>query len=230
MSTSSTSQSPDLKSLPSDSVYESLQALLYQKLNVITTPEHLREKDLAIQLGVSRTPIREALNRLATVGLIELHPGRGAILTPITDTAYVEWLSIRAYLEAFAARETAKNITKHEVDSLRELFSDFQKTPEADWDMDHYAKTNVHFHQTIILLAHNKLLTGIWDLFSHRQVAARRNSIKLLRHGAQSLKEHLSLIDAFDRREPDLAEAIAKDHVESLLALFRAYKSNVRPD
>ncbi|KDB58178.1 iron dependent repressor, N-terminal DNA-binding domain protein, partial [Bordetella bronchiseptica A1-7] len=90
-------------------MFEDVSALLRDMMKDITEPVRVREEDLANQLGVSRTPVREALIRLESTGMVHLRPGRGALLTPVTDEEYIEWLQLREQLEGFATREAALN-------------------------------------------------------------------------------------------------------------------------
>ncbi len=88
----------------------------------ITEPIRVREEALAEHLGVSRTHVREALIRLESSGMVSLRPGRGALLMPVTDTDYLEWLQIREQMEGLATREAALNASQRDVDQLRAIF------------------------------------------------------------------------------------------------------------
>lgn len=202
------------------SVFEDVSALLREMMQDITEPVRVREEDLANQLGVSRTPVREALIRLESTGLVHLRPGRGALLTPVTDEEYIEWLQLREQLESFATREAALNASQRDVERLRALFAPFIGLDENACPPASYGQANVAFHIEIIALANNRLLERVWESFGHRQTTYRRQTIKRLHRFSTSLREHLAIIDAIESRDADLAEKLAKQHVRTLYDAF----------
>jgi len=207
----------------SQRVLEAVSDYLQTLRGDITEPIRVREEALAEQLGVSRTPVREALIRLESSGMVSLRPGRGALLMPVTDTDYLEWLQIREQLEGLATREAALNASQRDVDQLRAIFAPFlgehaDAAPDAD-----YAKANVFFHQEIMRLCGNNLLSRTWDSFAPLQISFRRQTISRLHRRSESLLEHLAIIDAIESRDIELAEGLAKKHVRTLaLAVKRA--------
>lgn len=203
------------------SVYDEVSALLNDMMKDITEPVRVREEDLANQLGVSRTPVREALIRLESVGLVSLRPGRGALLSPVTDDEYVEWLQLREVLEGFAAREAALNASQRDVERLLALFQPFMGEEGPESAAEAYAQANVAFHKEIIGLAKNLLLERVWAAFGHRQTTYRRQTIKRLHRSSDSLRDHLAIIDAIARRDADQAEQLARAHVRDLHTAFR---------
>ncbi|HBP28553.1 MAG: GntR family transcriptional regulator [Advenella sp.] len=202
------------------SVYDEVNALLNDMLKDITEPIRVREEDLANQLGVSRTPVREALIRLESTGLVSLRPGRGALLIPTTDDEYVEWLRLRETLEGFAASEAALNSSQRDVERLRALFEPFLGDEGPESAADAYAQANVIFHKEIMALANNRLLERVWAAFGHRQTTYRRQTIKRLRRSSDSLREHMAIIDAIALRDAELAEKLARAHVRALHTAF----------
>lgn len=205
------------------SVFEDVSALLLEKMKNITEPVRIREEDLANQLGVSRTPVREALIRLESTGVISLRPGRGALLSPVTDEEYIEWLQLREQLEGFATREAALNASLRDVERLRDLFTPFLNGKDGEKDAQAYAQANVAFHVEIIKLANNQLLEKVWDAFGHRQTTYRRQTIKRLHRSSDSLREHMAIIDAIEKRDASLAETLAREHVRSLYKAFMQF-------
>lgn len=213
----------------SQSVYEDVRELLRDMMQGLTEPVRVREDELATQLGVSRTPVREALIRLESTGLISLRPGRGALLSPVTDEEYLEWLQLREVLEGFAAHEAALNASQRDVERLRALFEPFLADGmDDDRDADAYAQANVTFHEEIMALANNRLLEQVWAAFGHRQTTFRRQTIKRLHRRADSLREHLAMIDAIAARDAELADRLARSHVRALFDAMREYRRNVQ--
>lgn len=202
------------------SVLEAVSAHLLALQAQITEPVRVRAEELANQLGVSRTPVREALIRLESTGVITLRPGRGALLEPVSDRDYLEWLQLREPLEGVAAREAALNASKRDVETLRALFVPFADEAEIERQPARYAQANVAFHELLMELADNQLLARAWAAFGHRQMSYRRQTISRLHRGNDSLREHLSIIDAIEQRDADLAERRARAHVCTLRVAF----------
>ncbi|PAT39773.1 GntR family transcriptional regulator [Vandammella animalimorsus] len=198
------------------SILEAVSAHLTALRSCITEPTRIREEDLASKLGVSRTPVREALIRLDSTGLISLRPGKGALLQPVSDKDYLEWLQLREQLEGFAAREAALNASQRDVDGLRALFAPFLKPGAAEAQPEAYAQANVRFHARIIGLADNQLLEKVWESFGHHQTSCRRKTIERLHRAEDSLREHLAIIQAIEDRNAQQAELLARQHVRHL--------------
>ncbi|QNN58261.1 GntR family transcriptional regulator [Diaphorobacter ruginosibacter] len=209
-------------------VFEAVSAHLNELRSEITEPIRVREEDLATQLGVSRTPVREALIRLDSTGLISLRPGRGAILQPVSDRDYREWLQLREQLEGFAAREAALNASQRDVLALRAIFEPFLEPGVAEARAAEYSQANVAFHIEIIRLANNHLLERVWASFGHPQTSYRRQTIARLHRSADSLREHLEIIDAIEHRDADLAESRARAHVRELYVAVEQASSRER--
>lgn len=182
----------------------------------ITEPTRVREEALASQLGVSRTPIREALIRLESVGMVSLRPGKGALLMPVTDAEYLEWLQIREQLEGLATREAALNASQRDVDQLRAIFRPFREGTISGDVHAAYAEANVRFHKEVMRLCGNELLSRIWAAFGHLQTSSRRQTIARLHRREDSLAEHLAIIDAIEARDAAKAEELARQHVRTL--------------
>lgn len=198
-----------------ETVYQSVRDYVLDLARRIDEPVRIREQDLAEKLGVSRTPVRQALLRLGQDGILTLEAHKGAVLAPTTTRDYLDWLKIRVELEGFAAREAALNASKRDVDALRAIFSEFDEA-SLDKKAKAYAAANVEFHAAIMKLADNPLLERIWASFGHRGMIKTR-TIQRLDRSRQSLREHLALIDAIEQRDAQKAQSLAREHVEGLL-------------
>jgi len=207
--------------LSSHDVYSAVSKHLQAMRENLDEPVRVREEALASQLGVSRTPVREALIRLESVGMISLRPGKGALLMPVTDTDYLEWLQIREHLEGLSTREAALNASQRDVDGLRAIFLPFKDGVQGDESHHAYAEANVQFHQEVMRLCANDLLSRMWATFGHLQTSYRRQTIARLHRRSDSLAEHMDIIDAIERRDADRAEALARRHVRALADAVR---------
>lgn len=194
-------------------VYSALKARLGEMAAGLTEPVHIREEELARSLGVSRTPVREALHRLGQEGLVKFRPRRGAQLMPASLSEYLEWLSIREVLEGLAASEVARNGAAI-APRLREIFSGFDERAVVERAAD-YAKANADFHAIIIEQSGNSLLVKAWQSFGHVKMVGLR-VIERLNRGKQSLREHNDIIAAIAAGDADRAETVARAHVRAV--------------
>lgn len=215
------------------SVYDSVRKILLRLATQIEQPLRIKEEELAKQLGVSRTPVREALLCLSREGVLDFRPQRGAVLLPVTEKQYLEWLQLREELEGFAAREAAMNASQRDVDKLRAIFAPFNDE-NLDLHSREYAAANVEFHAAVIELAANSLLEKVWRSFGHRDMLGSR-TIERLNRARTSLREHLALIDAIELRDASLADRLARQHVHGLsvetkkIISERSLKARPRP-
>jgi len=213
------------KSKLRDGVYQSVRAHLLRMTSEIDKPIRIREEEVARQLGVSRTPVREAFLLLGQEGFLNLQVGRGAFLMPVTHEEYMEWLQLREELEAFAARQAALNASKHDVDRLRAIFAPFDASNLASHVVE-YAAANVQFHAAIVGLAANSLLMNVWKSFGLREMLKYR-TIEKLNRAHDSFDEHHALIDAIEARDENRAYELARQHVHGLYV--QAQQSNIHP-
>ncbi len=197
-----------------DEVYTALKARLAELAVDLTVPVRVREEELAEALGVSRTPVREAMRRLELEGVITVQPRRGARLMPTSLPGYLEWLAIREMLEGLAARDVAGNGAGDVTQRLRAVFAGFDAAAIAARPAD-YAAANAAFHALLIKESRNLLLERTWQTFGHLKMAGLR-FIERLNRGPQSLGEHHDIIDAIAARDPDRAEALARLHIRRL--------------
>ncbi|CAN5402343.1 GntR family transcriptional regulator [soil metagenome] len=197
-----------------DEVYAALKLRLGERAAGIDAPVRVREEALAAELGVSRTPVREAMRRLEQEGLVSFRPRRGARLMPTSLPEYLEWLSIREMLEGLAAREVATSGTADVGERLRAVFAGFDEAGALARPAE-YAEANSAFHALLIRESRNLLLDKTWQSFGHLKMAGLR-FIERLNRGAQSFHEHGDIIDAIAARDPDRAELLARLHVRLL--------------
>ncbi len=175
----------------------------------------LDEKRLAAALGVSRTPVREALARLEHEGLVRIVPRRGVYIVRKSKAEIVEMITVWAALESMAARLLCERASDEEIAGLRGLFSDFGNDGVR---LDEYSAANLRFHQRIIELGHSPLLLNIADgLLSHVR-AIRDHAIGESDRMERSLVDHMQIIEALEARDADLAERLVRDHALDLAA------------
>lgn len=174
----------------------------------------LDERQLCRDLGVSRTPIREALTVLEQEGFVLTLPRRGIFVRRRTRRQIVEMVQVWAALESMSARLAAARATDAEIAALRGLFSGFEGRPAAE--IEGYSDANIAFHRAIVQLGGNRLIIArTADLFLQID-AIRRRTIREDDRADRSIQDHLRIIEALERRDADLAARLDRDHTLGL--------------
>lgn len=210
-----------------DSVYTALKSAI-SKMDIYfgDEPPRLDERKLALELGVSRTPIREAITRLEQEGLIVTYPRRGAFVVRKTKREILEIVMVWAGLEGMAARLATEHASDEEISSMRELFSTFDKDDEgseAEAHIDEYSEKNIEFHHRLIQLSKCQLLEDIVDgLFVHMR-AIRDKTIGERNRVADSVIDHMRIIQSLEERDADKSERLVREHAMNLANHIRKY-------
>lgn len=204
---------PDLRSLA-----EKAYQLLIRKITrlELTPGAPLIEKTLSADLGIGRTPIREALQRLAAEGLVNHHPNRGMFVAEISATNVQHIYEFRTLLEGYAARLAVLRATESDVRDLKELHLALVKATAED-DIDRYVECDRRFYEVLARAAQNTYLAEViprifnlhlrlWFLISNRLGTW---------HGIARAHEEMTkgIVDAIVRRDPDQAELSVKVYV-----------------
>ena len=177
----------------------------------------LDERRLSEGLGVSRTPIREAMTLLEQEGFVRTRPRRGIFVVRKTKREIVEMITVMAALESMAARLAAERATAADLARLHGLMDEFQNGNNGV-RLDEYSDANLAFHQAIIKLSGCALLTEMTEnLFIHMR-AIRKITIHQDNRAARSITDHMRIIEALERRDPELAERLACEHTLGLAA------------
>ena len=177
----------------------------------------LDERALCQQLGVSRTPVREAMTLLEQEGFLRTEPRRGIFIVRKTRRQIVEMIQVWAALEGMAARLATERASDGEIAALRHMFDDFiDDNPHKR--IDEYSDANIAFHQSLIRLSGSDMLAALTDnLFMHVR-AVRKATIAHGDRAERSLVDHLNIIEALARRDTEAAERLSRDHALGLAA------------
>jgi DNA-binding GntR family transcriptional regulator len=204
-------------------VYEALRELIgHMDIYTSAQPIRLDERALGEQLGVSRTPVREAISRLEQEGIVENIARRGAFVVRKNKDEILDIVDVWAALESMAARLATSRASDAEIAQLRKNFSTYDGD-EARAHIDEYSDTNIEFHQTIIRLGHSELITQMADqLFFHMR-AIRASTIKDRDRVAQSVMDHSRIIEAIEERDAYHAEQLVRDHALELAKHIERY-------
>jgi DNA-binding GntR family transcriptional regulator len=175
----------------------------------------LDERRLATDLGVSRTPVREAMAQLEREGFVRAVPRRGIYVVRKSKREVIEMITAWAALESMAARLLTDMAQDHEIASLRKMFAKFENG-ELHARLDEYSEVNIEFHQSIIRMSRNSVLIALAEnLFTHMRMI-RRKTIGEQDRAARSIRDHLSIIEALEARDTRRAETLVRDHALGL--------------
>ena len=176
----------------------------------------LDEQSLATSLGVSRTPVRQALARLEHEGLVQIMPRRGVFIVRKSKDEITEIIRAWAALESMAARLLCERATDDEIGSLRELFSAFVDDDELRLHLNEYSEANLRFHQQIIELSRSSVITAlVAGLLVHVR-AIRGRMIGEDDRAERSIVDHMHIIEALEKRDAELAERLVREHALDL--------------
>ena len=175
----------------------------------------LDERQLSENLGVSRTPVREALCRLEQEGLVKMIPRRGAFVVRKTKQEILDMIFVWAALESMAARLIVDRASDEDIASLRRMFATFEGS-QVQAKIDEYSDKNVEFHQTILNLSRCQLLENMTEnLFIHLR-GIRRRTITENDRASRSIIDHMHIIEALEARDADRAERLVREHTLNL--------------
>jgi len=175
----------------------------------------LDERRLALEFGISRTPVREAMAQLEREGFVRSVPRRGIYVVRKTRREVIELITAWAALESMAARLITENASDEEIASLRKMFATFENG-ELRAHLDEYSEVNIEFHQTIIRLSRNGVLNALAEnLFTHMRMI-RRKTIGEKDRADRSIRDHIHIIEALEARDTVRAETLVRDHALGL--------------
>ena len=210
---SSTALHPSAK-LPSRALYEQVAEGLRSRIlsHHLAPGSWIDEQALTAELGISRTPLREALKVLAAEGLVTMKLRRGAYVTEVSERDMVEVFHLMALLESDAAATVATHATEAQLQELQALHDALEAQVN---DRDGFFTANERFHMRLLELADNR-----WRI---QMVADLRKVMKLNRHNSlfkqgrldASLQEHRDLMAALHARQPEQAQALMRRHISA---------------
>ena len=186
-------------------------------MDIYDHPDEIRldERRLSEGLGVSRTPIREAMTLLEQEGFVRTRPRRGIFVVRKSKREIVEMITVMAALESMAARLAAERASGADIAGLRRLMDDFPSGNEGA-RLDDYSDANIAFHQAILKMSGCALLAGMSEnLFIHMR-AIRKITIHQDNRAVRSIVDHFRIIEALERRDAALAERLAREHTLGL--------------
>jgi DNA-binding GntR family transcriptional regulator len=172
----------------------------------------LDEQTLALEYGISRTPMREAIKVLASEGLVTMKMNRGAYVTEVSRHDLEQIFAVLSLLEGQAAKETALKATEDQLTQLDNLHHRLEKAA-AELDAEQFFEINVKFHELIQEIADNQWMNGVIDDLRKVLKLQRRDSLSRSGRLQNSLLEHRSILEAILKRDSVAAELAMRNHL-----------------
>jgi DNA-binding GntR family transcriptional regulator len=174
--------------------------------------ERIPEEEIARSLGVSRTPVREALRRLQERGMLAVGAGRTLVVAELSKQQVLELYAMREILEGSAARFAAQHANETEIDILHRLLGELDKHRD---DPRMLVSLNRRFHRAICEAAHNRYLIATLDGMHDALALLNGNTFRVPNRRSESDAEHRRIVRAIERRDADAAEKAAREHVRA---------------
>jgi DNA-binding GntR family transcriptional regulator len=190
----------------------------------------LRQEEIAGQMGVSMTPVREALDLLVAKGIAERVPYRGVRVREMSEKDVVDAYGMRLFLEAMIAREAALNINPEQIANLESIMEEMDRHVELS-EMPQERQLSREFHAAIADASGNNLLIQLYSIVSNAfpdwllYEALYRNPKLVSSSVAQTHDEHASILEAFKKHDPDLAVKVSLEHVMESGRWLETYRS-----
>ena len=199
----------------------SLRGRVFQKIRedilsgVYKDHEELKEVSIGEELGVSRTPVREALRQLELEGLVTIIPNKGAYVTGITAKDVHDIYMIRSQLEGMCARWATRNITDEQIEELEEiiLLSEFHLKKTAGVQAMQVSELDGKFHKVLYAASNSRIMEHTLTDFHKYVKMTRQMSVGAPDRAEQSIEEHRAILDAIKAKDADLAEKLADEHI-----------------
>jgi DNA-binding GntR family transcriptional regulator len=205
-----------------ESMRDQAYAMLKQAISetdIYSYPEEVQldKRVLTEALGVSRTPVREAMTLLEQEGFLRMVPRKGIYIVRKTKAEIVEMIQMWAALESMSARLATQNAKDEEIAGLRHLFARFDAAAPTE-HLDEYSDANIAFHQEIVRLGGSHLIAEtIKNIFIHVR-AIRKKTIFQNDRAERSIVDHMRIIEALEQRDTETAERLVRQHSLDLAA------------
>ena len=171
--------------------------------------------EIAKSLEISNTPIREAINKLASEGLVKVIPNKGIIVKEINIDDFKEILQIRAFLDGLIAKLASEKITDEEIDEMMGVIHEMEYTVKRD-DRLNYNDLDIQFHDFLLNITGNNKLKEIYNNLINQSNRFRLRTLKIPDRMGKSLKEHKEIALKIKERNTDEANRVSQEHIENI--------------
>ncbi|MEZ3434144.1 MAG: GntR family transcriptional regulator [Lachnospiraceae bacterium] len=207
-------------------VYEdhSLRGRVFERLRedilsgVYKEKDELREVSIGEELGVSRTPVREALRQLELEGLVKIIPNKGAYVTGITQADVRDIYKIRSLLEGLCTRWATEHITQEQILELEEIMLLSKFHLKKGKCAEQVSVLDGRFHKVLYEASDSRVLEHVLSDFHKYVKMARRISVGSEGRAEKSVEEHRQILEAIKRKDADMAEELANRHIMNAMA------------
>ena len=185
--------------------------------------EELRENTIANELGVSRTPVREALRQLELEGLVKMVPNKGAFVTGITADDVKDIYAIRSMLEGLCARWATEHITEKQIEELEEiiLLSEYHVKKAHGEKSQQVAELDSKFHEVLYNASNSRILNHVLSDFHKYVRMARKASVANPERAEKSIEEHKRILEALKNKDVEAAESWANAHMMNVMKYLK---------
>ncbi|MEZ3485208.1 MAG: GntR family transcriptional regulator [Lachnospiraceae bacterium] len=181
--------------------------------------DELREITIGEELGVSRTPVREALRQLELEGLVTIIPNKGAYVTGISRKDVADIYKIRSMLEGMCARWATEHITEKQIEALDEvlLLSEFHLNKKSGAQAEQVTELDGKFHKVLYEASNSRIMEHVLSDFHKYVQMARAMSVGEKKRAQKSIQEHREILEAIKKRDGELAERLANQHILNVM-------------
>lgn len=211
--------------------YNNLDKLVYNKVKEMILKKQLKpgeqliQEELAKKLGVSRTPLRKALSQLVKEHLVKVMPQGGTYVKEFSKEEMITIFEMREVLEGLACRRATQVVKKEQSEYFKNLYEKaMESITDTDWRI--YQRADVKFHFFVIGASGVKLLEDIVKTF---HILSNSFTPGLIRPPKETFPEHMAIIDALARRDPDAAESLMREHLKKTIAVLKKSSSEDPP-
>lgn len=204
---------------------QSLRGKVFQRLRedilsgVYQENDELREVSIGEELGVSRTPVREALRQLELEGLVTIVPNKGAYVKGITKKDVHDIYRIRSLLEGLCAKWATEHITDQQIEELEEivLLSEFHLKKQGQGKAKQVSDLDGKFHKVLYEASNSRILEHVLSDFHKYVKMARTMSVGEKERAEKSIDEHRAILEAIRKKDANLAEQLANQHIMNVM-------------
>ncbi len=177
--------------------------------------DRIPEEEISQKLGVSRTPVREAIVILQQENLLEIRPRYGVFVRTFSNEELIDLLRVTSVTHGLSAYLAAQRITDRQLSSLRKVLAEYNQVSDPDWKL--FRNMDRKFHSIIIKVANSPILTGIWENQNSQIILSRFYPLTFPERAKRSLAEHREIAECLARRDPESAEKLMRKHIDSAL-------------
>ncbi len=194
----------------------------------IPAGQRLRERELCESLGISRTPLREAIRTLGTEGLVTLLPNRGAVVSELDVEEVAQLYQVVCALETLAAGLAMERITDEQIAEIGMHHYRLVRH-QLRGELDGYFEANQAVHRSLVEISGNDVLLSVWDMLAVRVNRARYQTNLKPERWAQATREHEAIFQAIRERDRPRVVELLRDHLMSGLAAIQGSDGDERP-